>query len=283
MTSPRGLAAPLLLLLAVIAALACVRSAEAPELDEAQRSQWTELRRLQGDLARSRAALAAQRERLAGAAARAGGEPDGEESTAPTAEQRAAIEREVAERQRVVAEASQRYGSRLVAFIDSFGPLGGGPVPPERQAAVRMKSDEDMAVAAEWIERGGDYRRAIEIYETQRRLDPGYQPLAEALRRARDLRRVTQERFAAVETGMTQEQVRALLGPVNLRLVRSFPERGVEAWLYPQDRGGTAAVYFRRDRDGDPLRVYETVFDLPSSAAPASGLAGQRDMAPPGS
>ena len=259
------------LLLAAFVALACGGGSEPPALSEAQRREWMELRRLQGELGRERARLAAQRTRLAGG--------DGTEDArreSLRADERAALERAVAERQRGVSALSQTYGSRLVAFIDSFGPLETGPSPPERRGAIRMKSDEDMAVAAEWIERGGDYRRAIEIYETQRRLDPGYEALAAALRRAREMRQVSAARFAGVEKGMTQAQVRAVLGPVNLRLVRSFPERGVEAWLYPQDQGGTAAVYFRRENEDEPLVVYETVFELPTSAAPAAGAAGPR-------
>ena len=254
------------LLLAAFVALACGGGSEPPALSEAQRREWMELRRLQGELGRERARLAAQRTRLAGG--------DGTEDArreSLRADERAALERAVAERQRGVSALSQTYGSRLVAFIDSFGPLAAGPSPPERRGAIRMKSDEDMAVAAEWIERGGDYRRAIEIYETQRRLDPGYEALSAALRRAREMRRVSAERFALVENGMTRAQVRAVLGPVNLRLVRSFPERGVEAWLYPQDQGGTAAVYFRRENEDEPLVVYETVFELPSSEGAAAG------------
>ena len=254
----------LVLLLAALVALACGGSTP-PQLSEAQRRAWGELQRLRRELGRERAELATQRARLAGDGAAEGARRD-----TPRDSERLALERGVAERQRTVSALSQRYGSRLVAFIDSFGALETGPSAPERRGAIRMKSDEDMAVAAEWIERGGDYRRAIEIYETQRRLDPEYAALAAALRRAREMRRVSAERFAAVENGMTQAQVRAVLGPVNLRLVRSFPERGVEAWLYPQEQGGTAAVYFRRDRAEEPLVVYETVFELPSNEAPAA-------------
>ena len=221
------------------------------------------------DVGAKRGELAARRERLEQGA---------------SGEARAALEREVAERQRLVSELSQRYGARLVEFIDSFGPLETSPAPspPERRGAIRMKSDEDIAVGAEWIERGGDYRRAIEIYETQRRLDPHYEALAAALRHAREMRQVTAARFSKVEKGMTQRQVRDALGPVNLRMVRAFPERGVEAWLYPQEEGGTAAVYFRRPTAGAPLVVYETVFALPAAETSAGGGGGARGGANPG-
>ncbi len=91
---------------------------------------------------------------------------------------------------------------------------------------MRLKSDEDLAVAQEWIDRGGDYRRAIEILETQLQADPGYARLEQALARAREMRYVTPERFARVEPGMTALDVRAALGPVNLREVRRRPPSG---------------------------------------------------------
>jgi hypothetical protein len=258
---PRELAPLLLLLLAALVAVGCGRGPRPPSLSDAQRREWTELQRMRRELGARRGELAAHRARL---------EQDASD------EARAALERQVAERQRAVSELSQRYGGRLVEFIESFGPLAASPAPapPERRGAIRMKSDEDIAIAGEWIERGGDYRRAIEIYETQRRLDPDYEALDAALRRAREMRRVTAARFAKVERGMTQRQVRDVLGPVNLRLMRSFPERGVEAWLYPQEEGGTAAVYFRRPEPDAPLVVYETVFELPSDEAAVGGNGG---------
>ena len=38
-------------------------------------------------------------------------------------------------------------------------------------------------------------------------------------------------------------------------------------------RGGTAAVYFRREDEDEPQLVYETVFELPPSEAPAGASA----------
>jgi hypothetical protein len=135
---------------------------------------------------------------------------------------------------------------------------------------VRLKSDEDVEVAQEWIERGGDYRRAIEILETQRRHDPGYQRLEQALAAARAERFVSADRFARVLKGMSQAEVRGVLGPVNLRLVRSYPEQGVEVWLYPKRAGGAAGVFFRRGGDGRSV-VYATSFEAHSEAeAPAA-------------
>ena len=114
-------------------------------------------------------------------------------------------------------------------------------------------------MAQEWIDRGGDYRRAIEILETQRALDPDYPRLDQALARARDMRFVTPQRFARVQTGMTPIDVRAALGPVNL-----------EAWYYPKRDGGKAAVYFRYEEGRRGFVVYQTELAAGAAQPPAS-------------
>jgi len=127
-------------------------------------------------------------------------------------------------------------------------------------------------VAQEWIDRGGDYRRAIEILETQRPLDPDYPRLDQALARARDMRFVTPQRFARVQAGMTPVDVRAALGPVNLREVLRRPAERLEAWYYPKRGGGKAAVYFRYDDGKRGFVVYETELAAGAAKPPASSL-----------
>ncbi len=139
---------------------------------------------------------------------------------------------------------------------------------------MRLKSDEDVAVAQEWIERGGDYRRAIEILETQRVLDPGYPRLEQALARARDMRFVTTERFARVQEGMTPIDVRAALGPVNLRQVLRRPAERLEAWYYPKRGGGRAAVYFRYDQERRGYVVYRTDLAAGAERSASSSIVG---------
>ena len=185
----------------------------------------------------------------------------------------AAIANEVATRQQRIAARSSSLGERLVRHLGGLrrGAAGEGP---EWQQAVRLKSDEDVAVAQEWIERGGDYRRAIEILETQRVLDPGYPRLEQALARARDMRFVTTERFARVQEGMTPIDVRAALGPVNLRQVLRRPAERLEAWYYPKRGGGRAAVYFRYDQERRGYVVYRTDLAAGTERSASSSIVG---------
>ncbi|RPH55356.1 hypothetical protein EHM82_05460 [bacterium] len=159
-----------------------------------------------------------------------------------------------------VAAESRELNRRLLELINSDPPRLGEPLTERQQAAIRIKSDEDMRVARDYIERGGDYERAIAIYEEALAVDPDNPRLKAELEQARARRFVTREAFSRVKEGMGDQEVRALLGRPNLHDVREYPERGVVAWFYPRDASGAAAgVWFER-KDGR-LVVYEADFD----------------------
>ena len=178
---------------------------------------------------------------------------------------------ETARLRKEVADLSAELNRRLVGFINANASESLGEPPSERQrAAIRMKSDEDALLARQYIEQAGDYRRAIEIYETALAADPDNERLRQALEAARARRYVTPERFGRVKEGMTQDEVRRLLGPPNAQDVRSYPERGVTAWFYPKDASGAAAaVWFHRS--GDAIVAYEVDFEALQPPPPPGG------------
>jgi outer membrane protein assembly factor BamE (lipoprotein component of BamABCDE complex) len=158
-----------------------------------------------------------------------------------------------------VADLSEELDRRLVDFINAT-PLSEGEKPAGRfLAALRMKSDEDIRLAGQFIAQAGDYRRAIEIYEAALAVDPDNPQLKAALDDAVSHRYMTAERFQQVKKGMTQEEVRTLLGQPNLRDIRDFPERGVTAWFYTKDAEGRAAAVWFAKEDG-AYNVYRTDF-----------------------
>jgi tetratricopeptide (TPR) repeat protein len=168
---------------------------------------------------------------------------------------------------------------RLADFINADPPVQGGPLTVRQQAAIRMKSDEDIRLARRLVAQAGDFQRAIDIYEEALVVDPGNPRLREELAKARARRYVRREIFAQVEEGMDQEQVRSLLGQPNLHSVRDYPSRNVVGWFYPKDdSGAAAAVWFHND--GGRYAVYLCDFDaLPPrrpGAAPAETSAMQR-------
>ena len=150
---------------------------------------------------------------------------------------------------------------RLVDFINANAAASPGEPPDERQlAAIRMKSDEDILLAREYVEEGGDYRRAIEIYETALAADPENPRLRRELEVTRARRYMTSQRFGQAKEGMTQDEIRRLLGSPNLQDVRNYPERGVTAWFYPKDASGAAAaVWFQKK--ATEMEVYLLDFD----------------------
>lgn len=189
---------------------------------------------------------------------------------------RLAAQKDPREADRLRQEVEARTGElnrRLVDFINANAAATPGAPPDERQrAAIRMKSDEDILLAREYIEKGGDYRRAIEIYETALAADPDNPRLRRELEQTKARRYMTLQRFSQVKEGMTQDEVRRLLGSPNLQDVRSYPERGVTAWFYPKDASGAAAaVWFQKKAaQAGTAEVYLLDFDAiqPPAAEP---------------
>ncbi len=240
--------------LLVAALAACGPSGPTAE-EQAQDTEWSWLQETKQTLDAKRQELAEMRQQVAAAAGEAAEEAEEgvEVAASAAAETVTALEAEA-------AELTEQFSSRLVAFLNADPMIEGEP-PTERQvAALRMKSSEDMVLAREWIDKGGDYKRAIEIYQTALRFDPDNPELEAALAEAEALRFMTAERFAQAKKGMTEDEVRAVLGQVNLHNVRDFPDRKVLAWFFPTGEGGAAAAVWFRQEKGQNV-VYKTNFE----------------------
>jgi hypothetical protein len=162
---------------------------------------------------------------------------------------------------------AREFNRRLVDFINADPPVQGEPLRERQQAAIRMKSDEDIVLARRFIERGGDYQRAIDIYREALVVDPANPRLREELARAQARRYMTRQTFAQIQEGMDQEEVRRLLGQPNLHNVRAYPDRGVVGWFYPRDASGAAAAVWFHLEDGR-YTVYLHDFDALRPAPP---------------
>jgi hypothetical protein len=248
------------LLLAGAAAAGCGPDPEVVAEKERE-VQWQLIEETRSELTAKREQLAAAEAAAAAAAAGEGGAKTAAgEAGAETAAAAAAAGAEVTRLEQEAGEVAERLNQQLVDFINANPPVA-GETPPERvRQAIRMKSDEDIRIAREYIDEGGDYRRALDIYDAAQAVDPDYEELKRLRAEAEALRFMTEERFAQVEEGMTRDQVRAVLGQVNLRNIRDYPEKNAVAWFYPRDdRGSAAAVWFNQDRRGEYV-VYEADF-----------------------
>jgi hypothetical protein len=159
---------------------------------------------------------------------------------------------------------------RLVGFLNAQPPVEGEPLTPHQKEAIRMKSDEDILLGRAFIEQGGDFQRAIELYEAALGLDPGYERLQTELQEARARRYISREAFDEVKEGMTEDEVRQALGQPNLHNVKEYTEHGVVGWFYPKDETGAAAgIWF--DKESGSLKVFKVDFDAIRPRGPAPG------------
>lgn len=168
----------------------------------------------------------------------------------------------VAQRETLAEEATalaDDVNAKATELINQAGLVEGEEPQGVVREAILTKQQEDMLLAREYINKGGDYARAIKILEQTSTLPVDNPQLAAALEEARDNQYMDQERFAQVRNGMSGEEVKEILGTVNPRNRKEYPERNVEAWFYRKEEG-IAGVYF--EVDGDELRVYRTEFDV---------------------
>lgn len=239
------------LVLLLIGALGCAGGAQKAE--EAKReAEWAWLQENKAHLDDFRQQLAEAQEDLDEAQQQGEGAP--EEEIQELSAKVEALEAEI-------HDLADELGERLVNFINSDPPVEGEPLTERQLAAIRMKSDEDMVVAREYIEKGGDYARGIGIYRDILKIDPDNEKVQAALEEAEQMRYMTEERFAKVQKGMTQREVRNVLGQVNLRNIRDFPERNAQGWFYPKEGGGAAAIWFEKDRRTGQFKVYQVDFN----------------------
>lgn len=179
---------------------------------------------------------------------------------------------------------TRELNRRLVAFLNADPPREGREPSERQQAALRMKSDEDILVARRYIEEGGDFETAIAIYRAALAADPGYRLLEDALAAAVSRRFMSRALFSQVKEGMSQQDVRRLLGQPNPHNVRAYAEHQVLGWFYPKDASGAAAAVWFEEGEGG-VTVYRLDFDAVAgpaspplrSAALDSNLPGRRN------
>lgn len=263
----RSLSLSCLAVLAISLFVACGGAEDA--VDEVREAEWAALVEEKGRLDSLREEKAELEEQLSMALSEEAGdeeaaeEGDGEGAAEmPSPEE---MQAKLAEMEEEVIQKADGFMEELVAYLNA-DPMIEGEAPTERQiAALRMKSSEDMVVAQEYIDKGGDYQRAINIYENSLQVDPDNENLKAALETAMNDRYMSEERFARAKKGMTQDEIREALGQVNLYNIREYEDRGVSAWFYPTAEGGyAAAVWFRENKRSGEQQVYQLKYDAVS-------------------
>lgn len=255
-------------LAATLSLVACGGTSEEDQQAERQ-ARLAELEQQKEELDAVREELARKEERLR--QARAGelpeGEPEGEEAPEGQEVDAEQLQAEIEQTDSRITTMAEELNQALVEFINADPPIQGEPLTETQERAFDLKAQEDMALAEEYITEGGDYRRAIRIYEDILTFDPDNQAAQEALDEAHAMRYMDRERFGQVQEGMTQAEVIETIGPANLRNRKDYPEEGVVAWYYPKSEDGDAAAVWFRQEDGEQWIVYNTDFDAVESRA----------------
>jgi tetratricopeptide (TPR) repeat protein len=268
MSSKKELVARTLLVGAAMV-VALVMTACGPSEEEVQASaraeEWTALQAEHESVLALRADVQAAQEAAAAAAAEAEADADAAEDEGEEAE---AAPSPVADLEGQLNAKLDAYSERLVSFINEYAGFEGEDPFPEVKEALRLKSYEDIVLAQEYIDRGGDYAKAVEIMQSALAVDPDNQDLSAKLAEAERLRYMDEERFSQVKKGMLEDEVRAALGQVKHQNVRKYDDRNVTAWFYPREGGAAAAVFYRPDKG--VLKVYDMNFDAVKSAAERS-------------
>lgn len=252
-------------LISLAFAIACGPSE--PKVDPAVEAEWTALTEAKAKVDELRVEL---RELKTEMMAPAEEIAEGEEAVAGASPEDMAAR--AAELDKKIVELADDFNGRLAAFLNNpvNQILEGEPLTERQAAAVAMKSSEDLELAAEYIEKGGDYKRAIDILTVALQLDPENADLQAALADAEANRFMSEERFALAKKGMTEAEVREVLGQVNLRNIRKFEDRGVVAWFYATAEGGSAAaVWFQKDKKSGELKAYQLKYDAVGGGAEA--------------
>lgn len=150
-----------------------------------------------------------------------------------------------------------QFLDRLKEYFDRTGdPRAGALYANER---IRL-GDNYMYVLSR-------YDRAIVMYETALIVDPSNEAARQRLAIARGRRFVAIDNFSQIRTGMSEDDVRRLIGLPREDWIKQVTQRGrvYAVWIYPKRDGGASAVYF------DNGVVYHTNWNAAAPRKAASG------------
>lgn len=112
--------------------------------------------------------------------------------------------------------------------------------------AAALMAKEKVAIGDEYMNVLSRYDRAIEFYRSALALDPNNPDARQRIALAEEKRYVSMSAFAAVRTGMKEDDVRRLVGLPREDWIKQVVQnsRLYSVWIYPKADGGAAAIYF---------------------------------------
>ena len=131
------------------------------------------------------------------------------------------------------------------------------------ERALHLYAMEKIRMGDEYMNVLARFDNAVTLYQSALTVEPGNTVAQQHMADAQSRRFVSMDRFAQVREGMTEEQVRKLLGQPREDWIKQVVQRNraYSVWIFPKPDGGASAVYF----DGGV--VYHTNWN----AAPSKG------------
>lgn len=112
--------------------------------------------------------------------------------------------------------------------------------------AAALLAAEKIYIGDEYMNVLSRYDKAITSYREALQIDPTNQDAVQRIARAEARRFVSMNSFATLKTGMTEQEVRKLVGLPREDWIKQVVQnsRVYSVWIYPKADGGASAVYF---------------------------------------
>jgi tetratricopeptide (TPR) repeat protein len=163
----------------------------------------------------------------------------------------------------IVLENQKKLEPAYVPFLDKVKEYYERTHDPR---AAQVLAREKILTGDQYLQYLSRYDKALELYRAAAELDPNSADARQRIELAQQRRFVSMTGFAAVKSGMKEDDVRRLVGLPREDWIKQVVQnsRVYSVWIYPKEDGGASAVYF------DNGVVYHTNWN---AAAPAQAQA----------
>lgn len=143
----------------------------------------------------------------------------------------------------LVLENHRKIEPTYVAFMDKLREYHHRTGDPR---AATVLANEKIIIGDEYMNLLSRYDKAIESYREAIQIDAANQDAVQRIAQAEQRRFMSLNAFAAVKTGMNEQDVRKLVGLPREDWIKQIVQNGrvYAVWIYPKADGGAAAVYF---------------------------------------
>ena len=112
--------------------------------------------------------------------------------------------------------------------------------------AAALLAGEKIYIGDQYMNVLSRYDKAIASYRDALQIDPANQDAVQRIAKAEERRFVSMNSFSLLKTGMTEQDVRNLVGLPREDWIKQVVQnsRIYSVWIYPKADGGASAVYF---------------------------------------